>query len=400
MSRVILRSSSRGILSKRRIFSFGAKDLLPTKRGLSSVPQKASGAQSTKDTIKPDFSWLYLAASSTLLVTAASSVSCEAAVDEKKEKYPTKVQSQQSPTTKAKIPPLYDQDEIISALVNDLMKDPSLNMASLPDPLERYLYHYTIQLTLYFLQELVFRNLHGAQFLSHELQLHRHRNPDHSASRSAIVDKLPSSLNDKSLEQVAKALVENPAIQNDYLPDMLEIELYENCLKCMFRVTALVLNSFSVEVCGHTFQIQMAPLQMDTDKLEQQLLSAANKKPSLTPIDLERLKDWAEQIPSPELSWWHQIWYRPAVVSQLQASLLGMIVGTVDTLLQHTSLQLLADTISVDICAPSSVSEIDDLSSNNKTKAETAGAGFAMASFAAGVGLGVSTMAAFMASKR
>ena len=105
VSRVILRSSSRGILSKRRIFSFGAKDLLPTKRGLSSVPQKASGTQSPKDTIKPDYSWLYLAASSTLLVTAASSVSCEAAVDEKKEKYPTKVQSQQSPTTKAKIPP-------------------------------------------------------------------------------------------------------------------------------------------------------------------------------------------------------------------------------------------------------------------------------------------------------
>jgi hypothetical protein len=87
------------------------------------------------------------------------------------------------------------------------------------------------------------------------------------------------------------------------------------------------------------------------------------------------------------------------MVAQLHASLYGLLLGIMDDLLANTKIQILSDEIGIDI-VPASQDKLDaiqkDITALNEASSpdQNGSVGsFALASFAAGVGMGVTVMA-------
>jgi hypothetical protein len=283
----------------------------------------------------------------------------------------------------------------VEALVTEILGDPTLSIAVIPDSIVRHIYKSTIWLTLNLFYSL-FASLDGVDLLAHELRLYRHVN-----TQSAPTDKAQKStmINEEVLERVADRLLNNKNINSALLPDGIERQIYINCLKVIFRVLTVIAGSLRVNICGHQFRIVLEPSEAQTA-----VEHALEVSSSLTKIDLERLRQFAvsrgiQEQEQNELSWWESLFFQREMVAELHASLYGLLLGIMDDLLANTKIQILSDEISIDI-VPASQDKLDaiqkDITAVNEaslTDQRGSVGSFALASFAAGVGMGVTVMA-------
>ena len=140
----------------------------------------------------------------------------------------------------------------------------------------------------------------------------------------------------------------------------------------------------------------------------------------LSQIDMKRIEDYAKQavlddtsFSSSELSWWDKFWYNEQFITKLHVSLYGLLLGITDDILANTRINILNDTLRLDIVAPTTttttaMNENDgfwktttssgDVCTRDRPDRSGGGGGgnvgiFAAASFAVGMGLGMAAMA-------
>jgi hypothetical protein len=283
----------------------------------------------------------------------------------------------------------------VEALVTDILGDPTLSISVVPDSIVRHIYKSTIWLTLNLFYSL-FASLNGVDLLAHELRLYRHVNTQSAPTDFAHKSKM---INEEVLEKVADRLLANKAINSGLVPDGIERQIYINCLKVVFRVLTVIANSLRMNICGHQFRIVLEP--SETQAAVEHALEVSS---SLSKIDVDRLRQFAlnagiQEQEQNELSWWDSLFFQREMVAQLHASLYGLLLGIMDDLLANTKIQILSDEIGIDI-VPASQDKLDaiqkDITALNEASSpdQNGSVGsFALASFAAGVGMGVTVMA-------
>lgn len=277
--------------------------------------------------------------------------------------------------------------EDVDALVRVIMKDPSVNMTMLPDPLEAQLYKSTILLTLNAIYSLL-GLLDGVHILSHELTLSIERDDPTSQQQQdpplnviqPFFDGTIQGVNDDVLRTVAQRLLMNPAVNSPWIPDALEEQIYTSCLQVVFRVIQIVLATFKIEICGHDLTLQLAS---SPERLESAILAAATSSGNgeyhhrITPIDLELLQSMAKRsgvddTTHPDSSLWKRLFTRSDFVQQLHISLYGLILGILDDLFSgHLRVQVLSDDVVFDL-VPSSKKKIPSKPKNDSDTAATA----------------------------
>ncbi|KAL7575375.1 hypothetical protein ACA910_001888 [Epithemia clementina (nom. ined.)] len=309
----------------------------------------------------------------TVWMTAAM---CEAPAADKETNVANLQSQQQHATPPNPFWPSGVDSKHVDALVEDCLRDPSINIKAIPDYLERQLYKSTIQLTLNVIYQFL-GQLHGTHILAHELQLHRVNitttttTTTTTATTEHSLSQLRNDLDEQVLEQMAEKLLANKAVNQALIPDVLERQLYINCLKIVFRLLDLLSATMSISVCGHDFRLTIEPSQrrkLLTQQAEkvlsqgqqlQQSSSSSRLSRICTPIDTDLLWEYAAREAGIDVmdttkrrSWFARL-FQPNLsqqfVVQLHASLYGLLLGLLDDLLEQTSLVLLQDSVQLDL---------------------------------------------------
>lgn len=299
-----------------------------------------------------------------------------------------------APSTPSTLKPLWSggvhQDDI-DALVDACLKDPTINIKAIPDWLERQIYHSTITLVLTTLHKGL-SSVHGKTLWGHEFEITRlPRRKDRMETAIADLSELSTSPEHaKVLEQVADRLLANKHINQPLIPDVLERQLYTNCLKIVFRVLDLLAASFRLTLCGHDLKLQLDPCDDWTKvsyqeaalkRLAEKNSTATGGSSCLNDMSLERMKQAAKEIGMARQDHrptWRR-WLTPAnneFIAQLHASAYCLVLGIVDDFLEHTEIQLLSDRFEFNLAPMSdaSATTTPEVSSAAGTEAKMAGA--------------------------
>ena len=348
-------------------------------------------------------------------------------------------------------------DDDVDQLVTQLLDDPSINIAVIPDAIERRIYKSTIQLTLDTVYNLV-AALDGTELLAHEIRLVDNYDEDDdgddenkkmgnetagniekrkdavkllsrgslsTADASRKGQKEQQFVNDEVLEQVAERLLANDAINSRLVPDYIEKKVYTSCLKVVFRVLRAITSSLRITVCGHDFHFAIEPSTLldQAERMKSTFDSSFHANRTLSQVDLNRLEEYARQAviddgaydsnTIKELSWWDRWWYNQQFITKLHASLYGLMLGIADDILANTKIEILSDTLRLDIVVPNNSmptsnirggngkSDRDRNSSDDDGSDDGGSVGtFAAATFAAGLGIGMAVMAIATQSRK
>jgi hypothetical protein len=224
----------------------------------------------------------------------------------------------------------------VDDLVDEIMKDPNVNMKLLPDAIERRLYKSTIQITFNTFYELL-SLLDGLHFLSHQVKIKRVAavgDDHHKIIANKLVEKA-EEVNVKILEEVADKMLQNPAVNLSFVPDVIERAVYSRCMIVIFRVLTVLFSSFKITVCGHDFGLSLEPAVFEAAAINAvsqggRTTSNGGAVSSLSRIDLDKLRRHAESCGVPDdkdsdgmtEGWtlWDRIWNRQEVWVQQSSS--------------------------------------------------------------------------------
>ena len=254
--------------------------------------------------------------------------------------------------------PLLVQKRDVDALVQECLKDPSINIAAIPDYLERQVYRFTIQLTLNSLYKAL-GGINGRKLLGHSLKLTRVPCKQEKIKNALLNMDKDTDLHDEVLEQVADRLLENKMINLPLVPDILERQIYANCLKIVFRVLDLLTTSFNITLCGHELGLRLEP---NPERLREVALQRAisNDPTFLTSLTRERMLQLARESAGDEFGdrrWFWQRMMSPsnnAMVAQIYASVYCLILGVLDDVVGNTEMNIFTDKICFDLITPHS----------------------------------------------
>lgn len=276
--------------------------------------------------------------------------------------------------------------EDIDEVVAEILRDPEINLSIIPDAIESCIYRSTIQLTLSIIYSIL-ASVDGTDLLSHEIRIRKL--PRDEASDEPIYSKGTRKINDAILEQVADRLLANRAINSLVIPDVIERQIYINCIKIIFRTFTAVLEGFCLSICGHELRMSLSAAEAAT-RIEQAMSS-------LSEIDLELLRQYARDSgvaeSTREPSWWESLFWQGEFSVQLHASMYGLVLGIVDDILANTKINVLGDTMEFDIVPQSEKGKRDTAAITSSATTETSARGgtsglLATTCFAAGVGVG------------
>jgi hypothetical protein len=277
-------------------------------------------------------------------------------------------------------------DGDVEHLVEQVMQDSSIEIPLLPDAIERQIYRSTIKLcwnaVYHFLGD-----IQGKQLFGHEFRLTRWKARDLMTTQKGIAQQYQAYQNTDTvdeivLEMVARRLLDNKAINQRFLPDVLERKLYVNCLKLVFRLLGMMANSVRIVVCGHEIRLHLSKATASA------ILTPAVQRvaSSLTHIDKFRLHEFALQAgihdhelagtfpnvtaPLPQRHGWMERMVdrrQRALLTHVHAALFGLILGILDDLLANTSIDLLSDRITFDIVPATDATTIKAVAKRRQT---------------------------------
>jgi len=269
---------------------------------------------------------------------------------------------------------------MVDRFVDEILADPNMNIASIPDPIEREIYVNTVLLTLNCVYETV-GSFHGMEMFGHVIELHR---VDDEKGAKALddtgktADGLEATMKQQSvrraysrnaygtgsidhaaLEAVADRLLANKAVNQPLIPDIVERQLYVNCLKLVFRLLDAVASTLRVTMCGHDFRIIFEPCsdQSTRDWINERLQKRAGEASSrLTLVDLAAVEQYARQVGAApkhrnEMDWLGKMiddGQREMEV-QLNKTLYALILGVIEDLLDETMFTFLTDRVRMDV---------------------------------------------------
>ena len=295
-------------------------------------------------------------------------------------------------------------DADVESLVEDCLRDPKINIAAIPDYLERQIYRSTIKLTL----NAVYRSVgavHGSDMLGHELRVLRQQDDakQQGVRREFQLAQMRGSVAEHVLDKVVDGLLQNKAVNQPLIPDMVERQLYKNCLTIIFRILDMMAATFTITCCGHDLGITVQPSQTAV------VTHAAVQR--ATQIDPDLMLQYARTLrlqPEKEVnqhrSWWNK-WIRGTqeeMLAQLHATLYSLVLGIMDDVLEHTKIRLLSDTLQFDLvpvplqvqrakAAAAAVPAKQEEDEKEESLPESSAA-LPFATFTAGLGIGLTLM--------
>ena len=280
---------------------------------------------------------------------------------------------------------------MVDSFVDEILSDPDINIAAIPDSIERQIYVSTVLLTLNAVYESV-GGFHGMEILGHRIELHRIDGGDGAASggdgelgdggekvggaTGAVPEAVdgsvkkrvkqayasnaygPGSIDHAALESVADRLLANKAVNQPLVPDIVERQLYVNCLKLVFRLLDAVASTLRCTLCGHDVRIHFEPCADQTTRqwIQDRLRKRASAKSSqLTEVDLSAVERYAREVGAApvdqELSWIGRLldYGQREMAVQLNKTLYALVLGILDDLLEDTVLTFLSDRIRLDV---------------------------------------------------
>lgn len=136
-----------------------------------------------------------------------------------------------------------------------------------------------------------FQALDGISVLGHAI------NVDEIASKCTTADIVgqmkPDAINMKPLERMVDALLEAAPINQAFIPDSLERQLYLNCLVIIFQVLQAFARSVSIDLVGHKLALDLKPCEAALDSVTESIKEGGNGSVLFLADDalLERLVD-------------------------------------------------------------------------------------------------------------
>ena len=168
----------------------------------------------------------------------------------------------------------------------------------------------------------------------------------------------PGSIDHAALESVADRLLANKAVNQLLVPDIVERQLYVNCLKLVFRLLDAVASTLRCTLCGHDVRIHFEPCADQTTRewISDRLRKRASEKSSqLTEVDLNAVEQYAREVGAApvdqQLSLIGRLldYGQREMVVQLNKTLYALVLGILDDLLEDTVLTFLSDRIRLDV---------------------------------------------------
>jgi hypothetical protein len=161
------------------------------------------------------------------------------------------------------------QNKMIDSYIDELLKNPELNIREIPDVVERHLYKFTIKLTLDAIFMSICR-LDGIEILGHHLSLH------FLPVDLAALPRPSKPLDRKPLNQFVTKLLDEKLVNIGWLSDSIEHQLYFNCLILIFTVLQSFMGTTKIDLLGHSITIDMSPFDIDYQALMTRTMARRN----------------------------------------------------------------------------------------------------------------------------
>jgi hypothetical protein len=281
----------------------------------------------------------------------------------------------------------------VEELVQQVIQDPTIKIATIPDVLEIQIYRSTINLVIDALYR-VLNQLHGTKIAntSHEIQLKRidlglkssrKKLRQHYNERKA---RTITDVSDDFLEGIAEGMLSNRNINQRFLPDSIEKKLYINCLKLIFRLLEMIADCIKITVCGHDLRIAISKASVET--------AMENATMHMAEVDRSKLYEMAKTVGDLDHKTGKMFWLsrkKQAFLHTLHASMLALLLAILDDLMHKTCIELFSDRMVLDIVPSTtnlknvSVGEHDLARPHKAVHQKT----HPLLTFLAGVGVGV-----------
>jgi hypothetical protein len=307
-------------------------------------------------------------------------------------------------------------DEDVKAFVTQVLQDPTINVPAIPDAVERLIYKTTVRLVLNTFYWLLSK-FHNVSFLDHKLVLGLDRVTMKEKPKLMLKwDAVEATVDEQALQQVADRLLQNQAVNNTLIPDVVERQIYINCLRLVFRLIDTLLASFTIQVCGYAFVMDLVPADKTSSSGGGTVTRKSALSSTLTTIDLDKIREVARRHSGiveedvSEFSFLDRWSIQKKFLAQLYSCIYALLLGILDDVLGSTEIKLLGDRILLDIiplssnlsaAAAESKSEPGVLQGGypqEKPSSEKDGAELHTGSFLFGFGVGASTVVAATAA--
>ncbi|CAJ1943389.1 unnamed protein product [Cylindrotheca closterium] len=228
----------------------------------------------------------------------------------------------------------------IQLLVDEIIRDKDTNIHLLPDSIESRLYRNTVRLTLNAIYN-VLKSTHGTEFmLGHKFRLRHYPVTLGKTEAFRRVAKC-NHVNVKVLEKVADRLLKNKNINQPLIPDVLERQIYINCLKVVMRILDILQGSLRINLCGHSIGLFLEnstmPVSMPPVTSMERASSVISK---ITREDLIRYQHEAG-VMEPHGGWLSFLGKgKRAMVNQVHATMFGLVVQIVQDMLDQSTIEL------------------------------------------------------------
>lgn len=158
---------------------------------------------------------------------------------------------------------------MINSYIDELLKNPELNILEIPDLVERHLYKFTIKLTL----DAIFMSicqLDGIEILGHHLSL------NFLPVELTALPRPSKPLDRKPLHVFVTKLLDDKLVNIGWLSESIEHQLYFNCLILIFTVFQSFVGTTKIDLLGHSITIDMSPYDIDYEALVTRTLARRN----------------------------------------------------------------------------------------------------------------------------
>ena len=246
---------------------------------------------------------------------------------------------------------------MIENYVDAILQNKDLNIRAIPDSIERVIYVSTVRLTLNAVYKWL-SYLHGIRFLGHHLELVRNPSQQNAAAGLDFTHN-SGKIDQASLEDMANELLANKSINQWWIPDHVERQVYMNCLKLVFCLLDKIADTLSIRLCGHELSLSFEPLSLVNAATASAALNAVSgghtRDPKIT-VDPAYLKLLVEEAiqgskESSKFSMWMLVPLYGQFINGLHTTLYSLILGIVDDLLQKTELNVLSERITINLIA-------------------------------------------------
>lgn len=215
-------------------------------------------------------------------------------------------------------------------MVHAILRHQTLNIAYLPDTIEREVYSFAIGVTYKYLLKWT-SYLHGVSFLKHQMILELKEDFD----ADAVVALMAAETIDVArLEQVVDLMLSNKELNIWVIPDALERRVYLAALAIIFQALQAFARSTSVGISGHELSLNFkANSNWKPEDVVEKMLTGNSAV--------------IDELVDDHLSAHNILWIPDAVERALLRNLYALVPALIDSVLGKADLRLLGNSIKI-----------------------------------------------------